>query len=166
MRKLSSAFAVLALSAVGLMAPAAAQAAPAAGTAAQAALPCNDKWPGRNGYMYAWSGKDCGGTLLGSTQGSDSDWGNGAGPFQGSDDNSASSLMNAGYFGDNEVLAVYRLTGHQHQEGYGCLLPGEYFASDLSGDVFQNGGYKVIDNRISSHRWVDRSGCTDLSLIS
>jgi len=52
---------------------------------------------GRDGYVRAWEGTDCSGTLLGATPGNDSDWSDDEGPFQWGDQNKAPSVMNSGY---------------------------------------------------------------------
>ncbi|PCG85309.1 hypothetical protein CIB93_15085 [Streptomyces sp. WZ.A104] len=162
MRKVGAAFAAFGLAALGLTA--------SAGTA-QAADGCNSKWPGRDGYVRAWDGKDCQGTLLGGTQGNDGDWGDGAGAFRGSDDNRASSVMNSGYYGGRDVVAFYWIGDNSEpwKFGYGCLKPGEFYVDDLSRNRFTpapSGTRYNMNNSISSHRWVTAGDCRAGSFIS
>lgn len=143
MRRTGAAIAAVGLAMLGVSAGA---------TTAHAGPVCNDKWPGaRDGMVRAWQLKDCSGIYLGGTQSWDSDWGNSSGPFQGSDDNRATSVMNSGYRGSYDIVAFYRLAGYGG--GYTCLSPGELYADDLSDNRFSTG--KIVDNRISSHRWVN-----------
>ncbi|WP_405999032.1 hypothetical protein [Streptomyces sp. NBC_00829] len=152
MRKLGTAIAVLGLTALGLAVPA---------TSAQAAAlgpTCNAKWPGRDGNVRAWQHNDCTGDLLGVTQGSDPNWGDGAGPFQGNDFNDASSVMNSGYTGGKDVVAFYLTADYAYQYGYVCLSPNELYADNLTDNYFtSNGG--VVNDRIGSHTWVTASAC-------
>ncbi|MGX1505540.1 UNVERIFIED_CONTAM: hypothetical protein RKD43_004165 [Streptomyces graminofaciens] len=170
MRKWCTVLAVLGLTGLtgltglAVAAPATAQTASQDRVAAAAAS-CDPEWPGRNGSMYAWRYTGCEG-LLGSSQGNDPNWGDSSGPFQGSDNNAASSVMNAGYVGGNDVVAFYRLSDYQWSQGYGCLLPGEYYADDLSDNRFQYGGSLVIDNNITSHKWVNANECLVTSIIT
>ncbi|MEU5633820.1 hypothetical protein ACH47C_08335 [Streptomyces rishiriensis] len=152
MRKFAVTAAVVGLTALGLAVPA--TTAQAADTGVQASG-CNSKWPGRNGKVYAWEDYDCQGTLLGSTAGNDPDWNAAGGGFAGASD-SASSVMNAGYTGGNDVVQFWYLEGY---EGfYTCLSPNEYFADDLSDDYF-NGSIRRVDDNIRSHRWVTAGSC-------
>ncbi|MBV7699005.1 hypothetical protein [Streptomyces sp. TRM70350] len=150
MRKTAAALAALGLAVLGVSATA---------TTAHAGPICNSKWPGNNnrdGMVRAWQLNDCSGIYLGGTQSWDSDWGNSSGPFQGNDDNRASSVMNSGYVGDFDIVAFYRLPGYGG--GYACLAPDELFADKLSDNYFTNDD--PVDNRISSHRWVN--SCSNL----
>jgi hypothetical protein len=149
--------ATLGLTPLGLALPATAQAATAGAN-------CDAKWPGRDGYVRAWDGKDCSGTYLGGSQSSDSDWGDTSGPFRGSDANTASSVMNSGYTGGNDVVAFYYLPDYAYASGYGCLSPYEYYVDDLSRNTFTT-GYNM-DNNIMSHRWVSSGGCSSGSWMS
>jgi hypothetical protein len=158
MRKLWAVVATLGLTALGLALPATAQAAPTGAN-------CDREWPGRDGYVRAWDGKDCSGTYLGGTQASDPDWGDAAGPYRGTDANRASSVMNSGYIGGNDVVAFYYWSDYDYDLGYGCLLPSEYYVDDLSRNTFTVTGYNM-DNNIMSHRWVSRSGCSSDSWMS
>ncbi|MET9831234.1 hypothetical protein ABZ078_18475 [Streptomyces sp. NPDC006385] len=160
MRRTVAAFTTLGLAVLGLTATA---------TSAHAGAVCDSKWPGRDGMVRAWQLADCSGTYLGGTESYDSDWGNSSGPFQGTDENRATSVMNSGTYGGNDVVAFYRLTGYQHKEGYGCLKPGELYVDDLSRNKFtaaSNGTRYNMDNRISSHQWVTASACRAGSFIS
>ncbi|CAL9568925.1 hypothetical protein [Streptomyces sp. enrichment culture] len=146
MRKTAAAFAALGLAVLGVSATA---------TTAHAGPTCDAKWPGsRDGMVRAWQLNDCSGTYLGGTGSYDSDWGNSSGPFQGSDENRASSVMNSGYIGSYDIVAFYRLPGYGG--GYTCLKPGEKYADKISDNTFTNGD--PVDNRISSHRWVNSCG--------
>ena len=153
MRKLTLTAAVLGLAALGLAVPA----------NAHAVSGCNAKWPGRDGNVRAWRGADCQGELLGVTLGNDPDWSDGYGPFQGSDANAATSVMNSGYIGGKDVVAFYYLSGYP-SSAYGCLKPGEKYVDDLSRDVFTNGEH--MDGEIMSHVWVASSACAPGSFIS
>ncbi|MET9351416.1 hypothetical protein ABZY14_00105 [Streptomyces sp. NPDC006617] len=143
MRKTAAAFAALGLAVLGVSATA---------TTAHAGPICNEKLPGfgSDGMVRAWQLKDCSGIYLGGTESYDSDWGNDKGPFQGSDENRASSVMNTGYPGKYDVVSFYRLPGYKG--GFVCLEPGELYADDLSDNRFTNDD--IVDNRISSHRWI------------
>ncbi|MFE1026986.1 hypothetical protein ACFW5I_20850 [Streptomyces sp. NPDC058818] len=146
MRMTAAAFAALGLAVLGVSATA---------TTAHAGPNCDAKWPGsRDGMVRAWQLNDCSGIYLGGTQSYDSDWGNSSGPFQGSDENRASSVMNSGHIGSFDIVAFYRLPGYGG--GYTCLKPGEKYADKVSDNTFSNGD--PVDNRISSHRWVDSCG--------
>ncbi|SMF14875.1 hypothetical protein [Streptomyces sp. Amel2xC10] len=146
MRKFFITAAVVGLTALGLGAPA--TAAQAAETGAQATV-CNSKWPGRNGNVYAWDGFDCQGTLLGVTAGNDPDWNSAGGGFANAWDK-ASSVMNAGYTGGNDIVQFWYI--QQYQTGYTCLSPYEYFADDLSDNTFSSG--QNVNNNIRAHKWV------------
>ncbi|MFR9794379.1 hypothetical protein ACL02U_00470 [Streptomyces sp. MS06] len=158
MRKLTMTIAALGLAAAGTTVPAAA--ATAAPDVA-AANHCNSVWPGRNGQMYAWNSTYCY-NLLGHTAGNDSNWGDNAGAFRGSDQDAASSVMNAGYVGNLDVVAFYYYSGYSG--GYGCLSPNEYFVDDLSRNTFTT-GYNM-NNNIRSHRWVNSTNCSGSSWMS
>ncbi|WP_329220359.1 hypothetical protein OG352_26770 [Streptomyces sp. NBC_01485] len=152
MRKFAITAAVIGLTALGLTVPA--TTAQAADTGVQA-TGCNNKWPGRNGNVYAWDGYDCQGALLGQTAGDDPDWNAAGGGFAGAWDR-ASSVMNAGYTGGRDVVQFW--FWQNYEETYTCLSPNEYFADNLSDNSF-NGGRPIVDNNIRSHRWVTASAC-------
>ncbi|MCQ9178106.1 hypothetical protein KMT30_03430 [Streptomyces sp. IBSBF 2953] len=156
MRKLTISLATLGLAALGIALPATAHAGPG----------CNANWNshGRDGNVRAWDGTDCGGTLLGVTPGNDSDWQDAVGPFQGSDGDAASSVMNSGYVGGKDVVAFYYLKGYD-DHAYGCLKPGELFVDDLSRSKFTDGVHNM-NNNIRSHVWVAASACAPGSFIS
>jgi hypothetical protein len=164
MRKLGTAVAALGLAVAGL-----ATTAPAVqADEVKAQAGCASAWPGRNGYMYAWQNVNCG-VLLGATQGNDGNWADGSGAFTGSDNDKASSVMNAGYLGGRDVVAFYRNAGHQTQYGYGCLAPGELYADWLGDNYYYDwlGSSDVpMNDSISSHLWVYASGCPSGSWIT
>ncbi|WP_330263805.1 hypothetical protein [Streptomyces griseorubiginosus] len=155
MRKLTVSLATLGIAALGIAVPATAHAGPG----------CNANWNahGRDGDVRAWDGTDCGGELLGVTAGSDPSWGDGSGPFQGSDTNRASSVMNSGFVGGKDVVAFYWLDNY-NDGSYGCLLPGEKYVDDLSRNHFTNNAN--MNNNIQSHTWVTSSACAPGSFIS
>jgi hypothetical protein len=155
MRRLTVSLATLGLAAFGLALPATAHAGPG----------CNANWNshGRDGNVRAWNGSDCGGTLLGVTPGNDPEWGDGAGPFQGSDVNSANSVMNSGFVGGKDVVAFYYL-GQYDDRAYGCLKSGEKYVDSLARNRYTNGVY--MNNSIESHAWVTASACAPGSFIS
>ncbi|MGW8768432.1 hypothetical protein ACWGN5_38820 [Streptomyces sp. NPDC055815] len=153
MRRIGTSVAALGLAVAGLIAPATAAQASGTGTTSNH---CNDIWPGRNGYMYAYDSTYCY-DYLGRDAGNDPDWSAAGGGFAGSSDR-ASSVMNAGYTGGKDVVAFYFLTGYQYQYGYNCLAPGEYFVDDLSRNTFTNGA--TMNNNIRSHQWVYASACS------
>ncbi|WSQ11345.1 hypothetical protein OG604_28365 [Streptomyces sp. NBC_01231] len=160
MRRTVAAFTTLGLTVLGLTATA---------TSAHAGETCNAEWPGRDGMVRAWQLTDCEGTYLGGTDSWDTDWGNSSGPFQGTDENRASSVMNSAAFGGNDVVAFYRLTGYQYKGGYGCLKPGELYVDNLARNTFTadtEGTRWNMDDRISSHQWVKASDCRSGSFIS
>ncbi|NBM15723.1 hypothetical protein [Streptomyces sp. GC420] len=151
MRKTFAVLAALALAGLGAAVPAAAAQAAPAGALAD----CGDAWPNAtSGYFYAYSGTYCSG-YLGKAAGNDSDWGDSSGSFQGSDTNSASSVLNKGTSG--MAVAVYNGTGTDWGGGYACLARSEYYASNLSDDSFSSGA--GVNNGISSHRWAWNSEC-------
>lgn len=155
MRKLTIAAVTLGIAAFGVAVP----------VTAQAGTGCNTNWNshGRDGNVRAWSGTDCGGTLLGVTPGNDPNWGDSAGPFQGSDANSASSVMNSGYVGGKDVVAFYYWTNYD-DTAYGCLKPGELYVDDLARNRFTNNAN--MNDNIMSHAWVTASACAPGSFIS
>lgn len=160
MRKLTMALAALGLATAGLAVPA--TAAQADGVSIQAGG-CEDDWTGSDGYVKAWDLKNCEGTLLGKAQGDDGHWGNGAGGFKNGD-NKASSVMNSGIPGGEDVVAFYRLPNQTG--GYGCLDVSEFYADDLSDNYYWPGRTVSMNNSISSHQWVYPSGCAAGSWIS
>ncbi|GAA3848037.1 hypothetical protein GCM10022403_094670 [Streptomyces coacervatus] len=155
MRKLTVSVATLGLAALGIALPAAAHAGPG----------CNANWNshGRDGNVRAWDGTDCGGTLLGVTPGSDPNWADGFGPFQGTDVNRASSVMNSGYVGGKDVVAFYYYADYDDR-AYGCLKPGELYVDNLGRNKFTNN--ENMNDNIVSHTWVAASACAPGSFIS
>ncbi|WP_328491323.1 hypothetical protein OHS59_00170 [Streptomyces sp. NBC_00414] len=147
MRNLAAALTVMAMAAFGT-------ALPVSTAHAAAAADCYDAWYGEPdaGYMYAYDSANCIG-FLGKAKGSDSNWGDSSGSFQGGDTNKATSILNAGT--DLEVQffnGTSTWTG-----GYICLARSEWFASNLSDDEFSSG--VTVNNAISSHRWVTSPTC-------
>jgi hypothetical protein len=133
---------------------------------------CDDDWPGRTGKVYAWADVNCEGTLLGEALGDDSNWADGSGAFTGSDNDRASSVMNAGVSGPGveDVVAFYLNSGYRDNDGYGCLAAGEAYADRLTDDYYYRPGVGrtniTINDSISSHQWVYSSGCAADSWIS
>ncbi|MBV2355466.1 hypothetical protein KUM39_13995 [Streptomyces sp. J2-1] len=160
MRKLTLSLTTLGLAslgcvALGLALPATAHAGPG----------CNANWNahGRDGNVRAWRDLDCQGELLGVTQGNDPDWWDASGPFQGSDGDAATSVMNSGFVGGKDVVAFYYHVQY-NDTAYGCLKPGEKYVDDLTRNHFTNGA-RMNDN-IVSHAWVQASACAPNSFIS
>ncbi|WP_338897674.1 hypothetical protein WBG99_20455 [Streptomyces sp. TG1A-60] len=151
MRKTTAALAALGAAVLGVLVP--------TGTA-NAATACDNAWHSLPaGSMAAYQHINCGGALLGRTPGDDSNWGNGQGAFQGSDTNRASSVLNAGTTHDTSWHAVqfFNGTGTDWAGGSSCLKRSEFYASNLTDDYFTSG--HVINDAISSHRWVPESYC-------
>lgn len=151
-RKIPVLLAAVALAGLGAAVPVTtAQAAPE-----QAAAPsCRNAWRGATaGDFYAYRFANCDG-FLGKTKSWDSNWGNGAGPFQVWDTNTASSVLNKGTSG--MAVAVYNGTGTDWGGGYACLARSELYASNLRDDRFSNG--VPANDAISSHRWVRNAQC-------
>ncbi|MFJ5999913.1 hypothetical protein [Streptomyces sp. NPDC092370] len=142
MRKITVTAAVLGLTALGLAAPAAAQAAqhPVAGPG------CADKWGVPDGRLYAWDEQDCAGTPLPVPY--SGDWGPAA-------DNRASSVMNRAYAGAFGHVAFYDKSNYIGANV--CLAPGERYADVLTDDRFSDG--TVVNDAISGHRWVNGNAC-------
>ncbi|MFI8194448.1 hypothetical protein ACIF8T_37985 [Streptomyces sp. NPDC085946] len=157
MRRLGTFLGAVGLAAAGVVLPA---------TAAHAGPGCDAKWPGRDGYVRAWDGYDCQGTLLGATVGDDAHWGDGEGAFTWDKMDRASSVMNSGYYGGRDVVAFYYMEYHDYERGYACLAPGELYVDDLSRNRFHNQVEGSVDNNIRSHRWVTASECAAGSWMS
>lgn len=134
-------------------------------TPAQAATACDTFYnnTARVGNTYAWADSYCVG-LLGGTAGNDANWGDSSGPFQGTDTNRASSVMNRGYSGGRDVVAFYDATNYDWTHGYGCLSIGEKYASYLGDNSLTDGG--PASNSISSHQWVYASSCASNSWLT
>ncbi|WP_399887774.1 hypothetical protein ACGH7X_24010 [Streptomyces sp. BBFR51] len=148
MRKILAATATLGLAGLGVIVPA---------TGAQAATTCDKAWNNaRSGYFYAYDGQNCIGNI-GSTDSWDSDYGNSSGPFQGSDTNRASSILHKGTSG--LAVQVFNGTGQDWSGGHTCIKKSEYYMSDLVGDSFTSGKKYLVNNGISSHRWVPEDKC-------
>ena len=144
MRKFTVTAALLGLTALGVVVPAATS---QAADSAVAGPGCDSKWGARNGYMYAWENLDCGGAQLIATPGN-SDW------WVGSQDR-ATSVMNRGYVGSLDHVKFYEHAGHGG--GYSCLAPGELYADNLTDNRLSNG--VSANDTISSHKWVNRGDC-------
>lgn len=151
MRKLSTVIAALALAVAGLAVPA---------TTAQAddvSPQGGCGWPGHTGYVYVYAHIHCGG-YIGASLGNDPNWADGSGDFRGGANDVASSVVNAGFPGQ-DVVAFYLHADYRHADGYGCLALGEHYADwlgdnyYLESDTGQTNGISMNDS-ISSHRWV------------
>ncbi|GHH88006.1 peptidase inhibitor family I36 protein [Streptomyces capitiformicae] len=145
MRKFTVTAALLGLTALGAVVPAAtAQAAESTVTGPG----CNSKWGPRNGNMYAWQDLDCTGTQLIATPGNSANWGAAA-------NDKATSVMNRGFVGSLDHVAFYQ--NDLHRGGVACLAPGELYADNLTDNRFNNG--VIVNDNITSHRWVNRGDC-------
>ncbi|MEV6171015.1 hypothetical protein AB0L99_22620 [Streptomyces sp. NPDC051954] len=145
MRKILAMATTLGLAGLGALVPA---------TGAQAATPCDNAYNALDpGKFAAYNATNCG-TLLGSTEGQDQDWGNSTGVFQGSDTNQATSLINKGTSGMR--VQLFNGTGDDWAGGHTCLTQGEKYMSSLDNQYFTTG--IEVNNQISSHRWI-WSGC-------
>ncbi|MFF7736425.1 MULTISPECIES: hypothetical protein [unclassified Streptomyces] len=111
-----------------------------------------------DGKVRAYHETDCR-VLLGADAGDDPNWGDGAGQFQGGDNDNAFSVLNTGtYSGGYDVVAFYVSTDYDWQRGgYSCLKRSEIYVDDLARND-STGGYPMWYN-ISSHRWVTESAC-------
>jgi hypothetical protein len=151
MRKLPAALATLGLASLAAIVPA---------TSAQASTACDNAWArASSGSFYAYDYTNCS-SSLGSTESWDSNWGNSSGPFQGTDNNRASSVLHKGTSG--KAVAVYNSTQTPDPDatwtgGHTCISKAEYYVDDLSRNTF-TGGVNV-NNAISAHKWVWNSAC-------
>lgn len=151
MRRIVAGVFTVGIAALGMVVPA---------TTAQAAS-CSAAYSAADfGYFHAYDASNCG-TLLGRTQSWDSDWGNSTGPFTGGDTNAARSILNKGTSG--LAVQVFNGTGQDWAGGNACLTSGEVdggeaYMSDLAGEYFSSG--HEVNNKISSHRWVDPDNCS------
>ncbi|MDX2603777.1 peptidase inhibitor family I36 protein [Streptomyces caniscabiei] len=145
MRKFTVTAALLGLTALGVVVPAATS---QAADSAVAGPGCDSKWGARNGYMYAWENLDCGGAQLIATPGNSANWGAAA-------NDKATSVMNRGYVGSLDHVAFYE--NDNYGGGHACLAPGELYADNLTDNRFNTGG--IVNDHITSHRWVNRSAC-------
>ncbi|GAA2996004.1 hypothetical protein Sfulv_38630 [Streptomyces fulvorobeus] len=143
MRKAFAVMTTVAVASLGVIVPA---------TSAQAA-DCSDAMAGADsGYMFAYDSTNCSG-YLGKASGDDSNWGDSALSFQGTDTNSASSILNNG---NNYEVKFYNGTGGTG--GHICLSRTEGWASSLLGDTFTTG--VAANNAISGHAWSTASNCS------
>ncbi|MDG9709418.1 hypothetical protein [Streptomyces sp. DH10] len=146
MRKILAAVATLGIAGLGVIVPA---------SSAQAASHCRGVFDrAASGYFYAFFGYDCS-SNMGSTDSWDSDWGNSAGPFQGGDTNTATSILNKGTSG--MAVQVFNGTGKDWGGGFTCLKRSEEFMTTLVGFKFSSGA--EVNDGISSHRWVWEETC-------
>lgn len=146
MRKFTVTAALLGLTALGVVVPAATS---QAADSAVAGPGCDSKWGPRNGNMYAWQDLDCSGTLLITAAGNSANWGAAA-------NDKATSVMNRGFVGGLDHVAFYE--NDNHGGGHACLAPGELYADNLTDNRFNTGG--IVNDHITSHRWVNRSACS------
>ncbi|MCH0543284.1 hypothetical protein I3F58_27785 [Streptomyces sp. MUM 203J] len=146
MRKILAAAATLGVASLGVIVPA---------TGAQAAsAACDRAWQdGGSGYLFAYNHTHCSG-YLGKASGNDSDWGDSAGGFRGSDDNRASSVVHKGTSG--MAVKFYSVKGYKG--GHTCLKKSEYYMSSLYGHRFTSSS--SVNDNISSHKWVWESACS------
>lgn len=109
-----------------------------------------------DGYFRAFDAVDCR-ELLGAASGNDSNWADGTGPFTGSDNDKATSVLNTGTYagGVNNVLLYQGAQGGSN--GVGCLAHGELYVDDLRDNTFTGGAN--ANNKISRHVW--SSSCTN-----
>ncbi|MFJ6382497.1 hypothetical protein ACIQI7_21145 [Kitasatospora sp. NPDC092039] len=116
-----------------------------------------------SGAVIAWEDTWCTGTRLGIAYGNDVNWSDGSGPFQGSDNDRASSVMNNGTWDANGLVhvAFYRDAGggDAWRNGYACLKQGQY-VGNLAQRVFVGGGGGEVADAISSHQWVTFEACS------
>ncbi|MEU9186710.1 hypothetical protein AB0D14_19610 [Streptomyces sp. NPDC048484] len=149
MRKFAVTAALLGLTALGVVAPAATSQAAESGATGPV---CDSKWGARNGNMYAWDAGDCNGNPLIVASGDSTNWG-------GANDK-ASSVMNRGFTGNLSIVKFYFWENYGQDAGHDarntCLYPGELYADNLTDNTFSLGS--TVDNNIRSHQWVN-GGC-------
>ncbi|MGW0551889.1 hypothetical protein [Streptomyces altiplanensis] len=131
-------------------------------SASAAAGTCADNYENAiAGYMYAYDGSYCDGTMLGRALGDDSNWGDSASSFQGGDNNKASSVLNKGNY---QVVQFFEVTNGPGPNGFiysTCLTRSEGYASTLSDEYWSDDRlFGTVNNNISSHRWVAGTTCT------
>jgi hypothetical protein len=118
---------------------------PAGSASAQSHLP-------PDGNLHAWTGYDRTGTHCA--------WAGPSGHW-GVCRNTASSLENAGYPHAYENVNVY--WGTNYTGAWTCIIRGGYWY-DLRNRMFHLGApgtpgrHELLDNNISSHRWVNQCG--------
>ncbi|GAA2612726.1 hypothetical protein [Streptomyces sp. LARHCF252] len=148
MSKIRIAVATAGLAVIGAMVPIG---------SAQAAAFCDTVYNANkdDGNVRAYADNNCS-NYMGKTTGDDSDWGNSAGGFQGSDSERASSVMNTGtYSGGVNIVKFYALK--DYRGGHSCLSRGEKYVDALSRNDFSTG--TSVNDRIRSHEWVS-GGCS------
>jgi hypothetical protein len=159
MRKIVTTLAAMGLACLGAVIPAGTSHAAADSEAGAQATRCDTMYNEASwGDVHAYRYTDCG-DHIGHSEGDDSDWGNTSGPFQNVADR-ASSVLNKGHSGGEDVVAFYRVTNYAHASGYGCLKTGEKYIDDLNDVRYVNRTSQDMDNSISSHRWVTASACS------
>ncbi|WP_328942997.1 hypothetical protein OG259_16640 [Streptomyces sp. NBC_00250] len=157
-RRIGVATAAFGLAALGLALPGTAAQAASEGATGAPAAGCDGVWRAHqgDGNMWAFSGSDCSGTELGRSPSWDSNWSNSSGPFQGDDNDRATSLVNTGTQGGRDTVAFY--LGSGYEGGHGCVTFGEKYVDNLDDDTFTTG--VAANNAISSHQWVTASACS------
>ncbi|MCX2184069.1 hypothetical protein KV205_26560 [Streptomyces sp. SKN60] len=152
MRRISFVAAATALSAVAIFGTSPSASAATAGT-------CSDNYAGiASGYMAAYDGVNCDGTVLGSASDNDLNWNDSSGKFQTDDAYKASSILNKGNYSEVQFFpGAFGTFDYNHQI---CLLRSEGYASDLRDDYwFEDPRFGTVNNSIGSHRWVSRDAC-------
>ena len=107
-----------------------------------------DKSP--DGNVRAFDYEDCYGEMIVEDTDNDVNWDESGDVYNAND--RAGSVMNNGFPDTYDMVAFYQ---HAHYEGgYACLTRGEKYADNLNQptDIYPNG--LIINNTISSHRWV------------
>ncbi|WP_216589995.1 hypothetical protein [Streptomyces brasiliscabiei] len=144
MRKILATAAALGLAGLGVLVPAG---------SAQASAACDTAWNNAtSGYFYAYANDNCSG-VLGKDDGSDANWVDRAGAFQGNDNDDAESILHKGTSG----LAVKVYQHINNGGGHTCIKKSEYYMSSLAGHTYTNGA--SADLSISAHKWVANSEC-------
>lgn len=103
-----------------------------------------------DGNVRAFDYEDCHGKMIVEDTDNDVNWDESGDVYDAND--RAGSVMNNGFPDTYDMVAFYQ---HAHYEGgYACLTRGEKYADNLNQakDVYTNG--VLINNTISSHRWV------------
>lgn len=147
MRKISILLATLGLVVTGALFPV---------TSAQASAACDTAWHNAtSGNFYAFANIHCN-TRMGADAGSDANWSDSSGSFQGSDNDRASSILHKGTSG----LAVKVYVHSNYSGNYGCITKGELYVDSLHDNYLTggSGSYRAWDS-ISSHEWVTEGAC-------
>lgn len=139
MRRILAAAATLGLAGLGAIVPAA---------GAQASEACDNAWAATpSGSLRAYRDIHCS-VILGTDDGSDSNWADSSGAFQGTDNDAASSLVHKGTSGMH--LRFFVNAGETG--GYTCLAKAEYYMDSVVGYTFSSG--VAVNDNISAHDWV------------